>query len=221
MKEESGKEREKAKRAGKGAEWEERLNKLKELALSKMGLILLAGVLLFMLSGLFSGSKKAEDSVSAEKEPKDTGSFFNAEEGLSETEAEIMRYLERQEERLKAILEQVEGIGKVEVMFSVSSSREKVVLSDNPYSKRQVEETDSAGGTRKTKEIEQNDTTIYESNGGSQTPYVVKELEPELSGVLVLAEGAESDAVKAEIVEAVEALFGLPAHRIKVIKRRG
>ena len=53
------------------------------------------------------------------------------------------------------------------------------------------------------------------------TPYVVKELEPELSGVLVLAEGAESDAVKAEIVEAVEALFGLPAHRIKVIKRRG
>ena len=205
-------------------DWEGLGKRIKELALSKMGLILLAGVLLFLLSSLLSGQKKT-GSVTEEGKGENTSignaSFAASGTDPTGTQEETLHYLECQEARLKAILEQVEGIGKVDVMLSVASSRERVVLSDNPYSKRQIEETDAAGGTRRTKEVEQDDTTVYESSGGSQTPYVVKELEPELSGVLVLAEGAGSDAIKAEIVEAVEALFGLPAHRIKVIKRRG
>lgn len=35
-------------------------------------------------------------------------------------------------------------------------------------------------------------------------------------GVLVVAEGAKDEKVKYEIYEAVKALFGLSAHRIKV-----
>ena len=46
-----------------------------------------------------------------------------------------------------------------------------------------------------------------------------KELKPELSGIVISADGGGSTAVKAEISEAMEALFGLPAHKIKVLKR--
>ena len=216
------------------------LQKMKELALSKMGILLLAGVLLFLLANLLSGEKTGlfgfgGGSLGGQEDGGGGGGLGGNEgslaggaissttggTGQSAAEAETLRYLARQEERLKAILEQVEGIGKVEVMMSLSSSRERVVLSEHPYSQRQIEENDSAGGTRKTTEVERGDTTVYGDGGSSQAPFVVKELEPELSGVLVLAQGAGSDTVKAEIVEAVEALFGLPAHRIKVIKRRG
>ena len=46
-----------------------------------------------------------------------------------------------------------------------------------------------------------------------------KELEPEIADVVISAQGGGSAAVKAEISEAMEALFGLPAHKIKVLKR--
>ena len=48
---------------------------------------------------------------------------------------------------------------------------------------------------------------------------VLKELAPEIEGILVLADGADRATVKAEIVDAVQALFPLPAHKIKVLKR--
>lgn len=42
---------------------------------------------------------------------------------------------------------------------------------------------------------------------------------PELSGIIISADGGGSTVVKSEISEAMEALFGLPSHKIKVLKR--
>lgn len=41
----------------------------------------------------------------------------------------------------------------------------------------------------------------------------------EVLGVIISADGGGSAVVKAEISEAMEALFGLPTHKIKVLKR--
>ncbi len=41
----------------------------------------------------------------------------------------------------------------------------------------------------------------------------------EVLGIIVSADGGGSAVVKAEISEAMEALFGLPPHKIKVLKR--
>lgn len=46
-----------------------------------------------------------------------------------------------------------------------------------------------------------------------------KSVYPELSGIVISADGGGSAVVKAEISEAMEALFGLPSHKIKVLKR--
>lgn len=40
-----------------------------------------------------------------------------------------------------------------------------------------------------------------------------------ITGMVVCADGGGSPVVQAEICEAMEALFGLPAHKIKVLKR--
>ena len=50
-------------------------------------------------------------------------------------------------------------------------------------------------------------------------PIVEKELYPEISGIVISASGGGNPTVQAEISAAMEALFDLPAHKIKVLKR--
>lgn len=44
-------------------------------------------------------------------------------------------------------------------------------------------------------------------------------MKPEISGVVISADGGGSAVIRAEISEAMEALLGLPANKIKVMKR--
>ena len=55
--------------------------------------------------------------------------------------------------------------------------------------------------------------------GQDREPVIEKELRPEISGIVISAEGGGSAVVRAEVSEAMEALFGLPQHKIKVLKR--
>lgn len=42
---------------------------------------------------------------------------------------------------------------------------------------------------------------------------------PEIEGVLVIAQGGENAVVVQNITEAIQALFGVEAHKIKIMKR--
>ena len=68
-------------------------------------------------------------------------------------------------------------------------------------------------------EIQKAITKLLIENNSQNQPIVEKELYPEISGIIISAEGGGSPSVKAEIASAMEALFGLPAHKIKVLKR--
>lgn len=46
-----------------------------------------------------------------------------------------------------------------------------------------------------------------------------KEQYPEVTGIIISADGGGNAVVRTEISEAMEALFGLPAHKIKILKR--
>ena len=46
-----------------------------------------------------------------------------------------------------------------------------------------------------------------------------QEAYPEVTGVVISADGGGSQLVKNEISQAMEALFGIPSHKIKVLKR--
>jgi len=54
---------------------------------------------------------------------------------------------------------------------------------------------------------------------GNELPLVVEEGEPRYRGVLVVARGVEDPEVKARVIEALQVLLGLPAHRITVLPR--
>ncbi len=123
------------------------------------------------------------------------------------------------EQRVQEILKNVEGVGKVDVMIVLKSSGEKVVQVDGKNSHSLTEEQDSTGGTRRIENQEQEQNTVMVSGNGENVPVIAKELRPELSGIIISAEGGGNPAIQSEISAAMEALFGLPAHKIKVLKR--
>ena len=83
-----------------------------------------------------------------------------------------------------------------------------------------MKESDSQGGSRSTIQSRSSQTAIYDGGGSSQgAPYVTKELTPEVAGVIVIAEGGDDPVAVENIIEAVQALFEIDTHKIKVMKR--
>lgn len=128
-------------------------------------------------------------------------------------------YEEQMETRVKKILKTVDGVGQVEVMIVLKSSKEKVLRVDKNTSDSSTDEKDSSGGTRKITSTEQQESTILTGSGENTSPIVEKEISPEIEGIIISAQGGGSPTVKAEISSAMEALFNLPPHKIKVLKR--
>lgn len=117
-------------------------------------------------------------------------------------------YAEEAEQKLEKILGQMEGVGKADVMITLSSSSEKIIEKDEETAKDETQSTKS-------------ETTVYEETSDrGQTPYVSKELTPSVEGVVVLCEGGDEPVVIQQITEAVEALFSVESHKIKVVKRK-
>lgn len=130
-------------------------------------------------------------------------------------------YEAQMEARIKEILKNVDGVGEVDVMVVLKSSEEKVIRVDQNTSSSVTKEQDSGGGQREISQSDKEETTIMTGTGaaGQSQPVIEKEICPEISGIIISASGGGSPQIKAEISEAMEALFGLPAHKIKVLKR--
>lgn len=183
-------------------------------------LFLLAGVFLMLLS-VPGGEKKTvkEDRPKSGEQAAGTEEHSLVSWDISSSFSS-RSYEERLEKRIRELLRSVEGVGQVDVMVVLKSTGQKVLRVDRSGSSTVTKETDSAGGSREITESQSEESTVLpQSGGGSNGPVVEKELCPEISGIVVSADGGGSPEVCSEISQAMEALLGLPAHKIKVLKR--
>lgn len=160
----------------------------------------------------------------SEKKPTQTGIEENTAQRagqLTENENESLEaYIERQEKRLAAVLSEIEGAGEVYVMITAGASRELVVEKDVTEAADVTEEEDTNGGRRSIKSNTRSEVSVTDNTSGTEKPYVIKSLEPEIEGVAVAAKGAKTAAVETEIIRTVQALFDVPVHKIKVVKMK-
>lgn len=185
---------------------------IKEIGLTKIVTAILAGVALLVLSmpGLF-GKNSGQNKISAPM-ARESISVASSSDSTS-------AYVENMERKLSNILKKVDGIGDVEVMVTLKTSKEQVALKDSVNSQTSNQETDSQGGSRVESDRSINEETVMSQTGsGESSPYVVKEIEPEVEGVLVIARGGDNAKIISEINSAVQVLFDVPAHKIKVMK---
>lgn len=192
------------------ASWKKKLTK------ENMAILALLGILLMVIALPVKKTENARDETGL----SDTGSDTMK---TSETEKDDGdgSYTQEVENRLEALLSSMDGVGEVKVMVTLSSSMEQVVEKDVPYSMDTTKETDSAGGSRDVVNSKQEETTVYVTDqAGNKTPYISKTLEPAIEGVTVVAQGGENAVVQKNITDVIQALFGVEAHKIKVVKMK-
>ncbi len=193
-------------------------------------IIVLLGVLLMVIAipvdTAGTGGKSASGSNNNRSyQTKNTGINDGETTGVGTGGSTVTGYVWEQEQYIKemeakaeSLLSGVNGAGQVKVMITLRASSEQVVEKDMPVTRSQTSEQDSQGGSRMVSEFATEDATVYRKGNGYEEPYVVKTLSPSVEGVVVVAEGAGNGEVSKNLSEAVQILFGVEAHRVKVLK---
>jgi len=183
--------------------------KLASLGIREWGMILLAGLCCLII--VFPGGK--EEKNPAEQPEKTTVYETKVTEGAEDYAAQL-------EKRLSDLLSGVENVGRVKVMITVTGTVRKNILQDGSRETEQMTETDSAGGSRNSVNEHYSGTTVFAGINGEDTPYILSEDYPEITGVVVIAEGSGTGTVDLDILNAVQVLFDVPAHKIKIMKMK-
>lgn len=170
-------------------------------------ILLLIGVLLLVIALPTKETPKEQDPALLSSGSSD---------GWSDDPAKD--WTEYLEQKFQAALSQVDGVGRAEVILTVHSGGRALVEKDEQQQEDHTgEKADST--TDGSSSIQYSENTVYEKDSsGKELPFVSETILPEITGVLVLAQGAADGEIRTEITEAAMALFGLEAHKIKVMK---
>lgn len=128
-------------------------------------------------------------------------------------DSNLEEYGEYLENKLTKVLGQIEGIGSIEVMVTFNG---RISYEYAKESEEVINSSSVSGGTN-TKTTKNEKVIIVEQNG-KDTPLIVKEIYPEVNGVLVVATGADNIKVKLDVISAVNTLLGVNANNIQVLK---
>lgn len=185
------------------------MQKIKEKKLKRSDwlILVLAGILILIIALPTDTKEKKQAEEAKENISKENNTMEASKDEI--------------ERKLEDILGKIDGAGDVKVMITYQDSGTQVVEKDKNTSENSLEESDSTGGVRSTKEQQLQESTVYEEADAGNTPFVSKELLPKVEGILIVASGGDNQKVKQNISEAVLALFQVEAHRIKIVKMSG
>ncbi|MDD2555506.1 MAG: hypothetical protein PHX16_04880 [Syntrophaceticus sp.] len=201
---------------GNFGQWCERFKNSKEWNLVRSPniwklVLLLAGGIFLLIYGSSWVSPKQEPSPAAHEQ---TVEEMAVEDGLSKVEKGI-------ENRLEGALSSVYGAGEVQVTVTMAAGPEYLYATNLSKQTKTTEEEDKSGGNRITTEVneEGNLALLSAVSGGQEEPVLIKEISPEIAGVLVLSEGARDPALREELVQAVITVLDIPAHKVTVLPK--
>nr|WP_317356527.1 hypothetical protein [uncultured Tyzzerella sp.] len=161
------------------------------------------GILLIAFSGNFFNSNKNEPNNIDYK-----GQSINANNNTYETQLES---------RLKMILSQVEGVGDVDVMITLENGKEIVTKDDSLRENSKTNEEALNGDKREIFSDKEQYSTV-KINGDE--PLVLKEINPKISGVLIVAQGGGNVEIKNMLIKATNSLLGVELHKIEVLEMK-
>ena len=178
----------------------------------------LIGVAIIIISSFINVKEIDTENVGREP-PNDSG--VQSTFGSSTSETTPFDTIENAfEDKIKGILEQIVGVGTVDVMVTIDSTEEIVVERNRQDTQQNTEETDANGGTRNITQYTRDGEIVTYDSSGDQTPIITKKIKPKIRGVLVVAKGAENKVVKDLITEAVEKGLNVESYRISVVPRK-
>ena len=134
----------------------------------------------------------------------------NKIESQNRTDAGAEQTADDLEKRLEAALSKVDGAGKVEVVINYASSTELV-----PATSEDIQSSSSSEDDRFT-ENRVEKKGIATASGGEAV--IIREDQPEVRGVIVVAQGAGDIGVRMDLLHAVTTLLGVDADKVEILK---
>lgn len=182
--------------------------------------VLLLGVGIMMVSSLLTNKESKNDAVTTfnqtSSQNKEVETFGKAENQFTSVN-DYEKYLQNE---MKGALESIAGVSDVKVVIYVDAS-EKKVFQENKVTQKQVTvETDQEGGKREVEDTSTDNQLVILKSGDKEGPIVVETRKPNVSGVLIVAKGAENIQIKKWIIEAVTRALDVPSHRVSVMPKK-
>ncbi len=194
----------------------EQFNKFKPQKLNLNSKLMINIIIILALGvGFILVSDFYKDLSLSNAAPQDTDSSTAGEQKVTGSSD----YVTGLEGRLTSILSEIQNAGKVSVMITLKTGTELIPAKDESVSDKTTNEKDMEGGTRTITEKSTSDQVVFKNNqGGTSEPLVLKEINPEIKGVIIVAEGAKSPKVKQELSNAVQTVLDIPAYRVSVFE---
>lgn len=123
----------------------------------------------------------------------------------SSSSASYETYAQDMEKKLKNILEKIEGVGKAEVMITVSGTEEYIYAQEEKVKNGE-------------KDFSSESQYVMIGSGGEKQALLKKVVNPQISGVVIICEGGDSNIVKEKVYSSISAVFNIPSNQIYVAK---
>lgn len=140
-----------------------------------------------------------------------SGEKSAAAPSLSAEEETAEESVARLETRLRSILEQMDGVGRAQVLLTVKSGSESIYAYDK---------TESRSGEGAAETLSRQSQLVTVNGGGSQTPVTRRQESPVYLGAAVVCEGGGSPTVQLAVTRIVQSLTGIPSDHIVISKMK-
>ena len=127
-------------------------------------------------------------------------------------EFDFENYSSNLERKLENVISEIKGAGKVSIMISFDGGIRY------EYAKQSEEVTTSStlsGGTNS--KTTTNESLVIVTQNGKSTPLIVKQIYPDVVGVVVVSSGAKDVSVKLNIISAISTLLEISDNKIEVL----
>ena len=126
-------------------------------------------------------------------------------------------YVEQTEERLGAIIRNIDGAGECRIMITLENGVEYVYATEQKTNSDRQEDTDD-NGNKVIQRDDSEESIIVVDTGNGREGLLVTEIQPVVKGVVVVCEGGDNEEVRARIVQAVTVAMNVSAKRVCVTK---
>lgn len=184
------------------------LNDKKDKDIGNLIIVFLIGILLLIAGSTLSNKSKSVKMINQNN--SENSKVENAKVIENDKYEEILK------NELKSTLNKMEGVGKVEVMIYFESGEEQVPAVNITDSTNTSKEADNEGGKRDTTQKNTGTTVVVTNDGSKSEPFILKTYKPKVTGVFIVAEGAENKSIEYKITKAVVDLFNIQQQKVNV-----
>lgn len=137
-------------------------------------------------------------------------------ETVPQSEYETLDYIKGLEEKIKDMVENIEGAGKATVLLNCKNGEENIYATENEENTKNS--TYSENGKEEINKDLSQKIIIIKEKGGGETPIIVKKVQPEITGAVIVCQGADNKKVERMIIEAVSVALNMKTNNITVLK---